>query len=153
MALWVCLGCTTKYAVGLSRCPRCHGTDFEEEGAMPKITVAGGPSHVDAEPGQPGYVAPPEDPKPGKARAGTAAGKAKAAATGPQADDEGGERSSPGSSSATSQPKPEPTGGTNSPASPPPARTTESPSPKGQRGPGRAGSTGGSGRGTNRPGS
>jgi hypothetical protein len=35
MALWVCAGtggCGTKYAVGLSRCPRCHNTEFFEDG-------------------------------------------------------------------------------------------------------------------------
>ncbi|MET8475426.1 SAP domain-containing protein [Streptomyces sp. NPDC006422] len=48
MALWVCAGeagCGTKYAVGLSRCPRCHGTDFYEDGdSMAKITRHGGAS-------------------------------------------------------------------------------------------------------------
>jgi hypothetical protein len=48
MALWVCLDCTTAYAVGLFRCPRCHGTKFAEDGSeeaeMAKITLHGGPS-------------------------------------------------------------------------------------------------------------
>lgn len=56
MTLWVCLECGTKYAVGLYRCPRCHGTEFVEDGQlMPKITRENGPSHAEAEPGQPGY--------------------------------------------------------------------------------------------------
>lgn len=42
MALWICEGCTTKYAVGLHRCPRCHSTDFHEEDSMPKISRAAG---------------------------------------------------------------------------------------------------------------
>lgn len=46
MALWVCEGCTTKYAVGLSRCPRCLSTDFHEEGSMPKSTRHGGASNA-----------------------------------------------------------------------------------------------------------
>lgn len=45
MALWVCAECTTKYAVGLSRCPRCHGTEFHEEGEdMPKVGKHAGPT-------------------------------------------------------------------------------------------------------------
>lgn len=48
MALWVCggeAGCRTKYAVGLFRCPRCHNTDFYEDGdPMAKITRHGGAS-------------------------------------------------------------------------------------------------------------
>lgn len=48
MALWVCggeSGCGTKYAVGLSRCPRCHNTAFYEDGdPMAKITRYGGAS-------------------------------------------------------------------------------------------------------------
>lgn len=48
MALWVCAGeggCGTKYAVGLFRCPRCHNTEFFEDGdPMAKITRHGGPS-------------------------------------------------------------------------------------------------------------
>lgn len=42
MALWICEGCTTKYAVGLFCCPRCHSTDFHEEDSMPKISRAAG---------------------------------------------------------------------------------------------------------------
>jgi hypothetical protein len=48
MALWVCGGeggCGTKYAVGLSRCPRCHNTEFFEDGdPMAKISRRGGAS-------------------------------------------------------------------------------------------------------------
>jgi hypothetical protein len=48
MALWVCggeAGCGTKYAVGLFRCPRCHNTEFFEDGdPMAKITRHGGAS-------------------------------------------------------------------------------------------------------------
>lgn len=46
MALWICDTCTTAYAVGLFRCPRCHGTDFHEEGTMPKISVTGGATNA-----------------------------------------------------------------------------------------------------------
>ena len=44
MALWHCLACTTAYAVGLVCCPHCRSTSKEEDGVMPKITKAGGPS-------------------------------------------------------------------------------------------------------------
>lgn len=44
MALNVCNGCTTKFAVGLPRCPHCASTDFCEDGQMAKITAQGGPS-------------------------------------------------------------------------------------------------------------
>lgn len=57
MATWVCEGtegdpCGTLYAVGLFRCPRCHGTRFHEFGSRPgdeehpmaKSTRLGGPS-------------------------------------------------------------------------------------------------------------
>jgi len=56
MALWVCDDCTTKYAVGLSRCPRCHSESFHEDGEMPKISKHAGPTH------QPGDVADPIEP-------------------------------------------------------------------------------------------
>lgn len=79
MALWVCKGCTAAYSVGAPCCPQCGGTDYadEEEQNMPKITVAGGPSI--------------------------------AGITGAWGDDEpedtaeGGEQSSPGSSSSPSE--------------------------------------------------
>lgn len=53
MALWLCEGCGTLYAVGLFRCPRCHETDFHEFGTRPedeehpmaKITNHGGPTN------------------------------------------------------------------------------------------------------------
>lgn len=48
MALWVCggeSGCGTKYAVGLFRCPRCHNTEFYEDGdPMGKISRHAGAS-------------------------------------------------------------------------------------------------------------
>lgn len=44
MALNVCNGCTTKFAVGLKRCPHCASKDFQEEGPVAKITALGGAS-------------------------------------------------------------------------------------------------------------
>lgn len=45
MAAWGCLDCTTVYSVGAPRCPHCGSTNYTEN-PMPKITVAGGPSHA-----------------------------------------------------------------------------------------------------------
>jgi hypothetical protein len=125
-------GCGTKYAVGLFRCPRCHNTDFYEDGdPMAKITRHGGASDatlpaVDAaaaetdptpeaaadQPEAPtafatgGLVASPEalreharnlvEPDFGESLARL------------EADEEGGEESSPGSSSSAST-EPQPT--------------------------------------------
>lgn len=87
MALWLCLGCTTRYAVGLSRCPRCAGRDFIEEGAeVPKITVHGGTSDVN----HPETMPTPKKAAPRKAAAKT----------------EGGESPSPGSNTQPSLVKP-----------------------------------------------
>jgi hypothetical protein len=60
----VCPDCSTRFAVGLFRCPQCRATAplfadrVERESKMPRITVAGGPSNAAAQPGDPGYVAP-----------------------------------------------------------------------------------------------
>lgn len=114
MALSVCTGCTTKYAVGLPKCPHCGSTDHVEDGKpMPKITVHGGPSDktLSAEAAEVAEPAPADESEP---------------------EVEGGEESSPGTSSSTStetpQPKPEPS----SKPSRKPARTTASRSSKGQ---------------------
>src|SRR5690349_7964990 len=148
MTLWVCTGCTTKYAVGLSRCPRCHGTDFVEDGQpMPKNTVDTGVSHDGAEPGQPGYVEEPAPEPAAVLKADEDQDDAEAA--------DGEEESSPGNSSETSPEKQPPTSPTTDSESPPPAPTTANPSKKGRAGSGHAGSTAGSTRGTgsSRPGS
>jgi hypothetical protein len=46
MALWRCRRCGTRFAVGLPYCPQCTSTDHEEDGAMAKTTVHGGPSNA-----------------------------------------------------------------------------------------------------------
>lgn len=56
MALWVCLGCSAAYAVGLPGCPQCRGTDYHEEGTMPKISKAHGPTDGSPDPAR--VVAP-----------------------------------------------------------------------------------------------
>jgi len=51
--LWICLQCTTAYAVDTSGCPHCGSALYVEEGTdMPKISRHGGPTHlaVEAEP-------------------------------------------------------------------------------------------------------
>jgi len=127
MALWVCTGCTTKYAVGLTRCPRCHVTEFVEDGQpMPKNTVDTGVSHEAAEPGQPGYVggqAPEPARKPAKASKAAAAAPAAPDVT---AEPEGGEEPSPGNSSQTSDEKQTTSQQTSENAARKPARTTGS---------------------------
>jgi hypothetical protein len=146
MALWVCAGdngCGTKYAVGLFRCPRCHNTEFHEDGdPMAKITRHGGASDktlpaTDA-------AAAETEPTPEAAADHSEAPAAKrvevdlgdgggwrdvtedvASAPTPVAD-EGGEESSPGNSSSPST-DPQPTN--SEPSSKPtrkPARKTAS---------------------------
>lgn len=45
MALNTCTSCTTKFAVGLTRCPHCRSTEYVEDGdPMAKITRNGGVS-------------------------------------------------------------------------------------------------------------
>jgi hypothetical protein len=63
MSTWECRGCTAAYAPDAPRCPQC-GTDdpiqeaeqLARENEMAKITVHGGASNVNAEPGEPGHV-------------------------------------------------------------------------------------------------
>jgi hypothetical protein len=63
MARWRCGGrdgCGTVYALKLSRCPRCHGSSFEEDESMAKISRHGGPTNAAAGPGDPGHMPPPK---------------------------------------------------------------------------------------------
>lgn len=54
MALWECKNCTTRYAVGLIKCPHCGSTDHHEDGEQmsPKISRNAGPSYAGAVPPQ-----------------------------------------------------------------------------------------------------
>lgn len=108
MALNECAGCTTRFAVGLKRCPHCGSKDFHEEGAEPvaKITKHGGASDTTL----------PDEPEVDdvdEAEAESAPEPEEAPAVEPESE-EGGEESSPGSSSETSTetqpPLPEPSG-------------------------------------------
>jgi hypothetical protein len=151
MALWVCSGkggCGTKYAVGLSRCPRCHNTEFYEDGdPMAKITRHGGASdHTvpDAvvETGEPLSEDQAEELRNAvDAEAEPLPFAASVQQVAPE--EEGGEESSPGSSSSAST-GPQPT--TSEPSSKPtlsPAQTTASRYRKGRTGSRSASSTAG----------
>ncbi|WP_432010182.1 hypothetical protein [Streptomyces cucumeris] len=125
MALRVCEDCTTKFAVGLEECPHCGSTDHREDDGMPKVTVHEGASvFVDADNSEP-------DNLPGDVTVHRAE------------DSEGGEQSSPGSSSETSAEKQPTSDEQSSSGSQSPARTTASRSKKGQTGSSSAASTGG----------
>ncbi|WP_405960818.1 hypothetical protein OG235_28035 [Streptomyces sp. NBC_00024] len=149
MALWVCgggAGCGTKYAVGLFRCPRCHNDEFYEDGdPMAKISRNGGASTDTAPAPEPEAVdasAPEPDAEEGPAAepldvtehmAGPAQPAEVRGEHGPElAETEGGEESSPGSSSSASTEKPQPTSEPSSKPRRKPARTTASRSSKDQ---------------------
>jgi hypothetical protein len=131
MALWRCEGCTTLYAVGLSHCPRCRGTQFHEEGQrVPKISKHGGPSdktlpapdHVVVVL-EPLTTAEVEDLR----ERGPAVHQAV-----PDPDPEGGELSSPGSSSSASTPRPPTSSEPSKPDHPKRARMTGNRSARGR---------------------
>jgi hypothetical protein len=106
MALRRCRECTTAFAVGLPACPHCRSTDHEEDGAMPKITRHGGPTIAGASVVAGGWSSEDEPD------------------AWPDLDAEGGEESSPGSSSETSPEKPSSERKTSEPAPRKRARTT-----------------------------
>lgn len=148
MALWVCggeAGCGTKYAVGLFRCPRCHNTEFFEDGdPMGKISRHGGasvktlpvPDTEDAAAAETDPVpeAAADQPEPEGAPAVEPLDVTEhlAAPAEPVAEQEGGESSSPGSSSSASTEKPQPTSAPSSKPRRKPARTTANRSTKDQ---------------------
>lgn len=137
MALWVCggeSGCGTKYAVGLFRCPRCHNTEFFEDGdPMGKISRHAGASV--AEPVPADDTAP--DAEAQVEHRGERGPETVDLPVGGQvfearSESEGGEGSSLGSSSSVST-EPQPTNSEPSEApSPKRARTTASRSRKAQ---------------------
>ena len=165
MTLWVCSGttgsCGTKYAVGLSRCPRCHNTAFYEDGdPMAKITRHAGASDK--------TLPTPEDPAAAEpdSTPAVAADLPETASAGQRVEIdlsgngvwldvtedlvgppvpvvEGGEEPSPGSSSSASTEKPQPTSEPNSKPTPSRARKTGSRSGRGQTGSSSAPSTAG----------
>lgn len=158
MALWVCGGtggCGTKYAVGLFSCPRCHNTEFFEDGdPMAKITRHGGASDKTLPAPE---VTPPEGgawvSKPGPMTVEKPSGGAVVSAEALReharnlvepdfseslakteatetTQEEGGDKSSPGSSSSASTEKPQPTSEPSETPTPKRARKTASRSAK-----------------------
>ena len=132
MALNVCAGCTTRFAVGLKRCPHCGSKDFQEEGTMPKITAHGGASDAtlpvpETETAAVDVPAPEAEPLD---------------ATEPMTQ-EGGEEPSAGSNSETSTETPQPSSEPSEQSSQSPARTTASRSKKARTGSSSARSTAG----------
>lgn len=132
MALNVCAGCTTKFAVGLKRCPHCGSTDYCEDGQdMPKITVHGGASNADASPSAP--VSEP-GPKLELPHGGATIATSGAWEDEPELDDAEAEtetseeESSPGSSSSPSSETPPTEPEKSKPARRKPARKMASPS-------------------------
>ncbi|WP_424891792.1 hypothetical protein [Streptomyces sp. XH2] len=94
MTLWTCDECTTKYAVGLFRCPRCHSTAFHEEGSMPKIARHVGATNA-------GAASAPEPPEAAPATEPAVTAPDPDAAPLPEED-----TACPGTSSSTSTPTP-----------------------------------------------
>lgn len=80
MALWRCTACTTLYSVGAPSCPQCSSTEYEEDGAMPKIHKGRPDTHeadlpVEAEAEvEPAPAPRKRAPKGTRAQAGHAAG-------------------------------------------------------------------------------
>lgn len=133
MTLWVCGGdggCGTKYAVGLTRCPRCHNTAFYEDGdPMAKITrLTGASDKTLPVPDTEDAAAAETAPAPEASADQTEPEQTPAAEPEPVV--EGGEESSPGSSSSASTEKPQPTSEPSEPQNPQPAPTTASRSGK-----------------------
>jgi hypothetical protein len=159
MTLWVCGGeggCGTKYAVGLFKCPRCHNTDFYEDGdPMAKIRRLGGASDktLPAPEPEPEMRERPGTGEPMQAVEGdelTGDGSGEALppvpdeACGPDAVPlEGGEGSSPGSSSSASTEKPQTNSEPSSKPRPKRARKTATRSGQGLTESGSASSTDG----------
>lgn len=144
MALNACQSCTTKFAVGLKRCPHCGSTDFCEDGQMAKITergpsdktlaaVEGGarvtepaPMAVDKPSG--GATVPSRDALREHARNLVEPDFSESLAQ--RENEKGGEESSPGSNSPASTETPQPNSEPSEPSSPKRARTTASRSKK-----------------------
>lgn len=58
--------CGIHFALGVLRCPRCQTVSPQyakklQEDAVPRITVANGPTNPDAKPGEVGYIPPPQE--------------------------------------------------------------------------------------------
>lgn len=109
MALWACLGCGCRYAVGLSGCPQCGSPDYEEDG-MPKITTWGGASY--------GHELPPAAGDTSPAPGATGAG-ADQAVTGAAEPDAGPDGSAPAAAGTLAAEPPAPDAPETPPETPP----------------------------------
>ena len=128
MALNSCTSCTTKFAAGLSKCPHCGSTKYVEDGdVMAKITRHGGASD-DTVP------APEEETEAVAAPASEPDVEEEPAIEPESVNEEGGEESSPGSSSSASTETPQPNSEPSEPQTLSPAPTTGSRSRKGRTG-------------------
>ena len=85
MALWECRDCTTRYAVGLFRCPHCRAVSQKyTEDNVPKITVHGGPTNGIPEGGEdlsPGISSSTSTPRESRSTTTTSPGPRKRART------------------------------------------------------------------------
>lgn len=124
MALNACQSCTTRFAVGLKRCPHCGSTDFCEDEQMAKITAHGGATDKTLTP------APEPEAVDVAAAEPPDATEDQAAPAQPEPAAEGREESSPGNSSPASTETPQPNSEPSAPTSPKRARTTGSRSKK-----------------------
>jgi hypothetical protein len=141
VALNACEDCTTKFAVGLLKCPHCGSTEYEEDSTVPKISRHGGPS--DKTLPVPDHVVVVLEPiATAEVEELRERGPAVRQAA-PDPDPEGGELSSPGISSSASSPKPPTSSEQSKPDPRSRARTTGNRSAKGPTGGSSASGTAG----------
>ncbi|MHB9857616.1 hypothetical protein [Streptomyces sp. YIM S03343] len=148
MALNACTSCTTKFAVGLPRCPQCGSTEFVEDGQpMAKITAHGGPSDKTLPDAvvQTNAVLTEEQAEELRDAVGAGTEQLPFQAAVESTPEEGGEESSPGTSSSTStetqppksepssKPRRKPARKTESPSEPDPTESSTAPSTAGQK--------------------
>lgn len=116
MAWMACRSCSTKFAVGLLRCPQCQAVselfavpeevvEAEQEADMPKISVGGGPSNALGEPVEPETGVAAETNSPAEAPESTAAAEVESE-TSDGASDATGEVAGDGGGEAAPAPKP-----------------------------------------------
>ena len=117
MAWMACRSCSTKFAVGLLRCPQCQAVselfavpeevvEAEQEADMPKISVGGGPSNALGEPAEPEVDATTETDSPTEAPESTAPAAEVESETSDGASDATGEVAGDGGEEAAPAPKP-----------------------------------------------
>jgi hypothetical protein len=145
VALNVCSGCTTKFAVGLPRCPHCGSTEYVEDGdPMAKISRHGGASDKTLPVPEPEAEAVDVTaPETSAELDGLDVTEYLAGPVEPASETEGGEEPSPGSSSSASTEMPRPNSEPSKSTRRKPARKTVSRSGQGPTESSSAPSTGG----------